>query len=195
MEGIKPIQNLENKKNETITLGSLGELEIYSRNSFEYPEAIQNETGIIGYERTIISKEALHKIHEETGGNSGDRLTQEILNKLSDGEFFKLAIHEMGYNAGDSFKGGKNPHKTKEIYAQEFADQKFILQKIFDMNSIEDLGEKDSASFSHPDDTGENTIKFSIFNKENLEVVKEDISPKELDNYFCLLYTSDAADE
>lgn len=167
----------EVKKNHIeIDLGDLGKhnLEILSKSNFEYPEAIQKETGIIGYERTIISKEILKKIHEDTYRENGKKITEQILNLLSEGEFFHLARHEMGGYAG---------WKEKEVYSQNFSDQKFILQKIFDIVGIENLNDKkDTATFSHGATDG-NQIEFSLFEKNNLKVVKERISPTQLSEY------------
>ncbi len=140
---------------------------------FEYPKNIQEETGIIGYERTVISKEALHKIHNETGGESGEILTKEILSKLSEGEFFNLVRHQMGYYAG---------LKEKEVYNKKFADQGFILQKIFDIDGVKELKEEnDKSVFSHG--ATSNNIKFGLFDKKTLEVIEEDITTTRLPEY------------
>jgi hypothetical protein len=77
--------------------------------------------------------------------------------------------------------GWYSKQKEKETYAQKFADQKFILQKIFDIEDIEDLKESQDSVFSHG--AVDNQINFSLFDKKTLKVVEERVSTRELPNY------------
>ena len=147
---------------------------------FEYPKNIQEETGILGYERTKILNESLI---ERVG-------TQKLLLQLSNGKYPNLSFtHQMG--------GFALEDHISEM-SSDFIKDKFFLQKIYDINTIErkktrnnDLENILNYSPRLEGYTGkELNSSFSIFNNKN-ELIKNSLYPYELPNYKDSLKTGE----
>ncbi len=94
---------------------------------FEYPKNIQEETGILGYERTKINKESISNILESNESISEDFIV-EVLKSLSHGEYPQRTYnHRMG---------GYANAKLGALMPSEFKDDKFFIQKIYDKDRI-----------------------------------------------------------
>lgn len=110
------IQEQESGKRENITLEIDGQKIEAIKYYLEYPDRIQKETGILGYERVKIPKENFKASFES------------IASVLSDGEYpNKCLTHIMGGHAHKDHKPGM---------MQDFAQDKFFLQKIYDTDTI-----------------------------------------------------------
>ena len=89
---------------------------------FEYPKHIQKETGILGYERTIISNEQMNKYNLE---NDYDK-TRSFLMRMSNDQYPKQTMnHTVGSNANK-----EDRHK----YEENLIKDRFFLQEIFDVD-------------------------------------------------------------
>lgn len=169
------------------------ELSIDSITNFEYPENIQKETGIVGYERTIIKEKDLEKLKNEyiniakeenkkkldesvIKSISERNLSLDILMSLTNQEFpQKTFFHQMGYYAGES---------SAQKYVEQFAQEKFLLQKLFDPSTISSLKEKVNSVFQHyPSGFSRNAVEFSVFDKKTNICIKNEIDPSEITNY------------
>lgn len=117
-------QGQESGKRENILLEIDGQKIEAVKYYFEYPERIQKETGILGYDRVKILRENL-KVSVES-----------IIHKLSDGEYpGKCLTHVMGGHA----------HKEdKPEMFEDFAKDKFFLQKIYDVDTIKRKNERNT---------------------------------------------------
>lgn len=83
---------------------------------FSYPENIQKETGILGYERTILNVE-----------NMSEEMCISILSKLSNEEYPKYSFnHQMNAYV--------DPKDSSNI--ENFTKDKFFVQKIYDIDLI-----------------------------------------------------------
>lgn len=159
-EGLLNGQEQESGKRENIILEIDGQKIEAVKYYFEYPERIQKETGILGYERIKIildvdfSKEKQHK----------------ILLKLSEGEYPNYtANHTLG------------AYVSREQSYKDFRKERWFLQKIYGMSTIENKRQ-------NPEYNGTNTIfnttaggpeadyirtGYTLFEKETGKVLKE----------------------
>lgn len=110
--------NGSEKKEKQISTIEINGIKIETQKEyFEYPEYIQKETGILGYDRTIIKKEDAEKI--------GDK---ELDIALSGGKFPSFTFnHQLGADI---------PIEQKQAYHTYFKNDKFFLQKIFDIDRL-----------------------------------------------------------
>ncbi len=152
-EAFPTLENTENpletnkKRNQTIEI-KVGE-QIYSLETesydFEYPKHIQEDTGIIGYERVKISKDNLNSLIQK-GFNVVD-----LLEKLSGREYPNNCFTHQFAAAATS---------QKDLYIEEFVKSRFFIQKIYDMNTAKRI----DAPFTNGIDGNKNLIE--IFNKK-----------------------------
>lgn len=151
---------------EKITLEIEGQAIEGEKYYFEYPERIQKETGILGYERVKIPKENI-KVS-----------LKNVLSELSDGEYpDKCLTHVMGGFAHDD-------HKPEML--EDFAKDKFFIQKIYDVETIERKRQKNhklSNIFNYSPDTEydlrENKRStFSLY-KKNDDGIREEVVKNE----------------
>ena len=114
--------------------------------SFEYPKSIQNETGILGYKRTIVKDKDVEKL--------GVKKLNQI---LSCGEFPNRTLnHSIGAHQG-------GPHKDF------FIQDKFFIQKLFDINLTKKikLGKRNTSSDSFE------SIVMGVYDKMNCDAIGE----------------------
>jgi hypothetical protein len=94
---------------------------------FDYPEYIQKETGILGYERIKIIDEKFTNL-KELGWEKVSEIIENTLLKLSNGEYpNKCVTHIIGADADQD---------SRKKYLEYFRDDKFFLQKIYDLERI-----------------------------------------------------------
>ncbi len=107
---------IENKKQISQIEVDGVKLEI-SKEDFQYPENIQKETGVLGYERMKIPQESLKEVSVEG-----------ILLNLSGGEYPNQTFnHRLGADM---------PVEQSKKYHTHFKDDKFFLQKLFDVDRL-----------------------------------------------------------
>ncbi len=149
------LQSLEKNKEpkkEKVTLEIDGQTIEGEKYYFEYPKYIQEETGILGYERTIIPEENLkifEKGHKEAYYKKKDRIAKyytkesyEISLEYDQGSFLKDKL--LPY-----ISKGEYPNKTinhiyswyyNEIDADRhktyFKNNNFFLEKIYDLEKM-----------------------------------------------------------
>lgn len=172
-EGLLNDQEQESGKRENIVLEIDGKKIEAVKYYFEYPERIQKETGILGYERVKIQNTELSFLMKEIPNNARENLYNEtsILNMLSSDEYpYQCFNHVIGGFAGE---------EEKTNIKKDFKKDRFFLQKIYDVNTIERKrgNTADVHIFNHP--TYERNIypysNFSLYNKNtNSEIFKEE---------------------
>lgn len=135
---------------------------------FEYPEGIQKETGILGYERTKISDEDImnvtkniHKVDKEYNFNRF--ITEKLLPLLSDNEYpDKSFNHRYGWYHG-------NP-ETKSRH-KDYFKKDFFLGKIYDLEKIKEESKYKKYPFSSAETTDGDYSSYhaniSIYDQEN----------------------------
>ncbi len=162
METGSPANNLENKKrvNKIKVEGLDYSLETESYD-FEYPEKIQKETGIVGYERTVISpkslmdlfnhvlKERFNTSLEEKGFDDLPKLTSYLYNTV-EGRSMRLEVNQIfEKNVLSSLSNEDYPKKTfnhiyswhsneegKDRHKNDFIKSNFFLEKIYDLEKV-----------------------------------------------------------
>jgi hypothetical protein len=143
-------QKKESDKRENITIEIDGQKIEAVKYYFEYPEQIQKETGILGYERTKIpiNKELINK---EMPYWEQDEIINNLLITLSGGEYPETCVtHKFGgFGNYDEYKKG-------------FIDDHFFVQKIYDLNRIEKLKDKIDSNYIF----NNNGANLDIFNKK-----------------------------
>ena len=106
----------ESGKRENITLEIDGQTIEAVKYYFEYPKHIQEETGILGYERTVLNVETV-----------SEEMCITILSKLSNEEYPKYSFnHQMNAYV--------DPNDSSNI--ENFVKDKFFVQKIHDIDLI-----------------------------------------------------------
>jgi len=164
----KKIENKERVKTIEIEIdGVKYPLECVSYD-FEYPKNVQEETGILGYERTKINQASLESF---VGSESEqkDHFFYNLLAVLSDGEYPKYCYnHKMGYYADI---------KTKERYLEYFNNNKFFLDKIYSLENIQEEKKHKLYAFSNTTESRDikNHANITVYDK----ISKEVISPGE----------------
>jgi|BioPla2DNA2_1021312.scaffolds.fasta_scaffold51857_1 hypothetical protein len=161
------LQNLEKNKEpkkEKVTLEIDGQTVEGEKYYFEYPKYIQEETGILGYERTIIPEENF-KVFEEYHQDFYERndfLKYKLLSSISEGEYPDQTfnhVYSWYYEEGD-----KDRHKTY------FKNHKFFLEKIYDSEKIKIEAKHRWYPFSKADrapgdDVSKNYANVTIYDK------------------------------
>lgn len=139
----------------------------YSSSNFEYPESIQNETGILGYERILINNGQIEKyFNENISKEQKNTLSKEILLKISDGRF---PSQSFTY----SMDAWENKNGNIEKYLQQFKSDKFILQDIFGVSSyfnLKDNGISSAFTRNDQEDTPDNSF-FDVFDKKSKKII------------------------
>ena len=126
---------------------------------FEYPKHVQEETGILGYERVKISDEKLINIKEMTRLAQSD-IINDLLVKLSGGEYPETCVtHTLG------------AYGASEKYRKVFAEDRFFIQKIYDLGLVEKL--KDEMDPNHI--LNNNGAELEILNKKDNSPYSENI--------------------
>lgn len=135
---------------------------------FEYPKNIQEETGILGYERTKINKDQLIAT---LGFKEKNLFNSEILNSLSEGNYPKNTYnHELGGYAGS---------KALKMH-EDLKNDKFFVQKIYDIDRIKKLRSNTNAleifnhnvaGRDHKPDYSIPRSNITILNKETLKLI------------------------
>ncbi|MFN7160540.1 MAG: hypothetical protein ACK4NC_02930 [Candidatus Gracilibacteria bacterium] len=153
----------------------VAELPLHGKKYFEFSEKVRDETGIIGYERTMIRKEDLNKTYEGLPYRYQDwnKFGLQIVQALSEGEFTELLIHQMGWYALDD--------ETNKKYYTQFVRDKFLLQKLFDPGTIKSSG---TTMQHYPQHGGggfydSHAVRFGIFDHD-LKLIKRNVDPKDL---------------
>ncbi len=208
-EKLPKIENIQNpqefeEKEKGISTIEINGIQIEVKKSFfEYPEHIQKETGILGYERTKISNENIFNLIKEeiqpfldkynissihdflskykeleknaylsninddntksfntfnelSHNNVIKEITLKLLGTLSNEEYPDFCYnHELGAYAGEEGIQMK----------KDFKDDKFFVQKIYDMDRIEknSLGKNKNFIFNYPS-KGDDRSAWSNFN-------------------------------
>ena len=173
-EGLLNEQEQESGKRENIVLEIDGQKIEAVKYYFDYPERIQKETGILGYERIKILNNSFKRI-EHAGVN-------DILSQLSNGEYPNYTYnHMMG--------GFVDTQKERDNMNKDFKDDKFFLQKIYDVSRIEKKsikGYEKERIFNYPPrldkDDSYHSFPTSIFNLINNDddLAQVDNSPKHI---------------
>lgn len=174
-------QEQESGKRENITLEIAGQKIEAVKYYFEYPERIQKETGILGYERVKIQNSELSFLAKELPIHMKENLYDEalVLSLLSNDEYPNQCFtHVIGGFAG------KND-KTKIL--EDFVKDRFFLQKIYDTNTIErnQKHKQQEHIFNYPTYSGEiyPYSNFTLYDKNtNNEIIKREYIGK-LPNY------------
>ncbi len=162
------IEKKEGKRTKTIEIKireQLCSLEVESYD-FEYPEAIQKETGILGYERTKISnkdffeickfdmKPLIEKYNIQTADNFFEKYDSLKLHKYGDVEYQDCIVFDKNINKAverllKELSAGEYPdycyNHTMGAYAggyekemkEDFKNDRMFLQKIYDTDRIE----------------------------------------------------------
>ncbi len=176
---------------------------------FEYPKNIQESTGIIGYTRTKVNEEQFKNILNQ--GDILEKTTQrykpyalkeldEIQNEftrelrlkvaenLSHNEYpYKTYNHKMGTYTG----------KNGSRYIEQFKNDKFFLQKLFGLDTIESLSKNhdyayrngranNAGVFSHGPGYEQGSIssnKIDIFDKKTNKLTKTEVLPSRVSEY------------
>ncbi|QQR50106.1 hypothetical protein IPF86_03440 [Candidatus Nomurabacteria bacterium] len=149
--GADSVSKKELGKKEKITLEINGQTIEAVKYYFEYPEKIQKESGILGYERTKISIDE-KLISDEMEHYEQSKIITDLLVTLSDGEYPETCVtHKFGaYGSHEGFKKG-------------FAEDKFFVQKIYDLDRIEKLKDEMDPNYIF----NNNGAKLDIFNKKD----------------------------
>ena len=143
----KKIENKERVKTIEIEIdGVKYPLECVSYD-FEYPKNVQEETGILGYERIKILKESIENIN-----------VYDLFSGLSDGEYPKKCFNH-------SFSVYANKESEKNAYYEEFKKSKFFVQKIYSLDSRKRLG---ADSFNHKGISGQMSIQEVVSNNNEI---------------------------
>lgn len=158
----------------------------YETKHFEYSEKIQKDTGILGYERKIISWEDLINVvpkFSSIQNNKNSRLErsekfflEEMLSAFSDGEYPKNTLnHEIaGYANG-----------FESNYGQQLLNDRFLLQEIFGLSTLQ-KGSKKGLEFQHNAyEGGEPPTNFFVYKKRGDSMVgsgenREGLEPLDL---------------
>lgn len=108
---------------------------------FEYPKNIQEETGILGYERVKISDQKILKQIENALPQNKAGVIGDICKSLSDGEYPNYTLNHIvgAYTT-------KNEHAS--MY-EDFKKDKFFLQKIYGMELIERKRNRNDINYKH----------------------------------------------
>ncbi len=176
--------NQESKENRKKTLEvKIGE-STYSIETesydFEYPKNIQEETGIVGYERTKINKENIEAIKEQIEMMHNDQeksfaITKSLyalLDSLSNNEYpSRCHNHKLNYWAADQ--------ETADRY-KEYFKESFFKNKIYDLSLIKKEKEKKLYPFSNASTlSGENSEKHANITVYDAQSHKR-ISPEQI---------------
>lgn len=182
---------------EKITLEIEGQVIEGEKYYFEYPKHIQEELGILGYERVKISKKEIERflgdsiinddgksvILENITSIRGNGLHHnqvlddkciKVLSSLSEGEYpFECGIHTVG---------GYASNEVKEMYRNDIASDKFFIQKIYDIDTIKKNAERGSSPYeimNHtPDNSNPQKSSITLFDKKTLETKEQIIIGK-----------------
>lgn len=120
-QGSFDAQEYGSGKRENITLEIDGQTIEVVKYYFEYPERIQKETGILGYTRVKIPKESIKNCKKE-------EFLKDVLENLSNGEYPNQTFnHRLGADM---------PREQTKKYHEYLRDDKFFLQKIFDVDRL-----------------------------------------------------------
>jgi len=171
---------------------------------FEYPKNIQQETGIIGYERTKINSASLYNIIYDISLKKGIDLKEKGINSITDikmhtkngekrvvpSEITPLII-EICYDILSQLSNKQYPTNTvnhmlsaytsddaKKIHKQDFKADKFFLQKIFDIDLLEKSQKRNAQAFNFHN----SNIKLDVFDKKTSQF-KERIEFHEIKKY------------
>lgn len=144
---------------------------------FEYPKNIQDETGIIGYERMIVSKENLFELAkewsvkeqgvslEELGVDSWEALYEYEEKSDWDSEDWKkvkrciddITLFQLDSLSNDEYPTYCYNHKlgafaaseTHAAYLDTFKKDKFFLQKIYDIDNVQKEVERTGKAYTN----------------------------------------------
>jgi len=206
IENLQSSQESKEKKKKTLEM-KIGdntymiETESYD---FEYPKNIQQETGIIGYERTKINSASLYNIIYDISLKKGIDLKEKGINSITDikmhtkngekrvvpSEITPLII-EICYDILSQLSNKQYPTNTvnhmlsaytsddaKKIHKQDFKADKFFLQKIFDIDLLEKSQKRNAQAFNFHN----SNIKLDVFDKKTSQF-KERIEFHEIKKY------------
>ncbi|MBP6879924.1 MAG: hypothetical protein KBD22_00855 [Candidatus Pacebacteria bacterium] len=156
-EGLLNEQEQESGKRENIVLEIDGQKIEAVKYYFEYPERIQKETGILGYERVKITKEIMPAQEDSI---------ISLLLIMSDGEYPRYSFnHKIG---------GFATIEQIDKYNNFFKDNKFFLNKIYDLKAFS----IDSLSNPAEGRRLEFQPNFSIFNQStNKKIFPQNFIP------------------
>lgn len=176
-------QEQEFGKRENITLEIDGQTIEAVKYYFEYPQHIQKETGILGYERTKISQE---KIKEFFSNNSfadkGDKwMTERARYRKIVQVVLNLSNREYPAQTYNHIIGGFANPLERKIMNNDFKSDNFFLQKIYDISRIEkkrSKGYHPNRIFNNPAQSEDNYTKansnFKLYNKKSDTAVTDD---------------------
>lgn len=136
---------------------------------FEYPNHVQEETGILGYERTIISPENLSSIVDEK--DFYQVVMNKILPDLSNGEYPKRSFNHMYSWYSDS----ETQSRHKDYFKQDF-----FLGEIYDLEKIKEESKQKQYAFSSANTTtgdfSKNHANISIYDQKTEKRITSDES-------------------
>lgn len=163
-------QEQESGKRENITLEIDGQKIEAVKYYFEYPERIQKETGILGYERIKISDQKLLKQIESALPQNKAGIIGDICESLSDGEYPNYTLNHIigAYTT-------KNEHA--EMY-EDFKKDKFFIQKIFGLELIERKRNRNNINhreiFNHGPGGPSHypRVNYSLIKKDSYDIIK-----------------------
>lgn len=226
-EGLLNGQEQESGKRENIILEIDGQKIEAVKYYFEYPERIQKETGILGYERTKVTDKNFFNFYKKKTENflNGVSLEQlgvfeyrDIINFIEDARLFfeykkrwtnsvperfknfeniieidliveaflgfsdkltkltlSLSNQEYPYKCLNHFIGGFASYKQTQKYQQNFAMDRFFLQKIYDVERIS-KEEDNKELFDHSGGS-----KFHIFkHTSNIKITEKLLRPRHI---------------
>lgn len=152
----------ESTTREKITLGIDGQTIEAEKYYFEYPKHIQEETGILGYERVKIPLDA----------NFSEKNQKKILKELSRGEYPYCTLNHV-------LSAYVRQEESKKQYS-DFIKDRFFIQKVFDMSLIERKRFRDKiddrAIFNHGPDGPTTNMRnsFSLIEKGTYNFSREE---------------------
>ncbi len=148
-----PQQSSESQnKSEKITFAideKIFDFEI-KKSNFEYPKNIQNETGILGYERNIISKSDLEQAIKDFKGTP-EVFSERLLLELSNGQFPKNSFNYV--------------LDINEKEKAQFVQDKFLLQEIFGQKTFKELSSQIASAFDMKIGHGDYSV-FTVIDRE-----------------------------
>lgn len=163
---------------------------------FEYPERIQKETGILGYERNKISDEALFKFLKDVCDKKNIDLSskgiidfgsfREKLYSEDGWEFIGKTSENILMNILKKLSNGEYPNHTinhqfsaygsddniSKAYMEDFRNDKFFVQKIYDRDVVKRHEIRGNYAFRKQENS-DKIVRLKVFNKITNEVIHE----------------------
>lgn len=162
----------ESSKRENITLEIDGQKIEAVKYYFEYPERIQKQTGILGYERVKITDKNFLNFYRNPQSEFGHENSYAYkIKKL----LLSLSNKEYPHKCLNHFIGGFASDEQTKKYQQNLARDRFFLQKIYDVERISK--EKDEKElFDHSGGS-----KFRVFRKvDNIQITEKLLRPRDI---------------